>query len=201
MSSSDEYATPKKYVESARYLMNGIDLDPTTTEFVNKRTVQANKFWTKEDDALSKEVWRADSVFMNPPYSRDAGTAAPFVNRLLHSWKTGRVGEAVILLNNVAANKWWQPLWDFPICFCSPRINFLQKEGDELREQSSPRYDNAFIYLPEDLKPKPVLEFQSLFEKYGHVTNIFHWLKPLSLKKAVKQYKEVKWSTRDKISS
>lgn len=187
MASSDEYITPKKYIIAACKLMGGpIDLDPATTKKANNEVVGAGRFWTKDDDCLSKGIWSAERVWMNPPYSRAAGTAGPYVHRLIRSWREGQVEQAVILLNCVPGNNWFQPLWEFPMCFKSSRIKFLQEqENGSLEPQKNPRYDNVFIYLPKFHKKhsksgKDVLKFQEIFSDFGYVTNMFQWLRNMN---------------------
>lgn len=43
-------------------------LDPCAT----KETAKCTKYYTKEDDGLSKD-WGGNQVFVNPPYGRDIG--------------------------------------------------------------------------------------------------------------------------------
>lgn len=177
---SDEHYTPHKYVELARQTMGGIDLDPCSNEVANG-VVNAGHILTINDDCLSIENWmkvtaseRPVNVFMNPPYSRKAGTAKPYVNKLISQWESGVVSQAIILLNNSTANKWWQPLWKFPHCFVSPRIAFLDQD---LQVQDSPRYDNVFILLPKERtlirsNNTSSSRFEELFSSVGHVTNL-----------------------------
>lgn len=175
---NDENYTPKKYVDTARLLMGSIDVDPTSNEVANT-IVQARAFMGIDSSCLDNPDWRSVlgenhpdmiNVFMNPPYSREAGLAKSFVNELIKQYDNGIVRQAVILLNNCTGNKWWQPLWRFPHCFVSPRIQFLD---ENLQPQTSPRYDNVFIYLPvKDEEHGSSLMFKNLFSQYGHVTNL-----------------------------
>src|SRR2546430_17584816 len=64
---SNEWYTPSKYIETAREVLGSIDLDPASCELAN-RTVKADKYYTKEDDGLSKE-WHGN-VWLNPPYGK-----------------------------------------------------------------------------------------------------------------------------------
>ena len=50
-SKTNEWYTPAKYIEAARKVMGGIDLDPATCELANK-TVKATKYHTKENNGL-----------------------------------------------------------------------------------------------------------------------------------------------------
>ncbi len=70
-SASNEWFTPKEYVEAAREVMGGIDLDPASCEEANK-TVKATRFFTKDLDGLNGPNWwtedkKPSRVFLNPP--------------------------------------------------------------------------------------------------------------------------------------
>lgn len=123
---NDQWYTPPEYIESVRRVLGRIDLDPTSNELANS-VVQAKRFITEEEDALSVSPWGdgVDTrVFMNPPYSKPK----PFVDRIVSEWQEGAIAKAIILLNLSTSTQWWQQLWDFPICFCRKRIKFLKPE-------------------------------------------------------------------------
>lgn len=63
-SGNNEWYTPPKFIELARQVMGGIDLDPATSEVAN-RVVQAPKIFTAEDDGRAQQ-W-SGRVWMNPP--------------------------------------------------------------------------------------------------------------------------------------
>lgn len=164
----DEWYTPPELIEDVRNFLGSIELDPTSSQAAQK-VVQADRFWNKEDDCLSQDTWDADTVFMNPPYSRAAGTAGPYCEKMIEQWDDGHIEEGIILLNVGTANRWWQQLWRFPICFVSPRIKYLD---EDLNKQSSPRYDNAFVFLPRSGDPSSgynyrVAEFADAFDEWG----------------------------------
>ena len=66
-SNTDEWATPQ-------WLFDELDaayhftLDPCATA----ENAKCAKYYTKEDDGLSKD-WSDEAVFMNPPYGREIG--------------------------------------------------------------------------------------------------------------------------------
>ena len=63
-SNTNEYETPPKLFNKLNAEFH-FTLDPCAT---NKNT-KCQKYYTKEDDGLSKS-WHLDIVFMNPPYGR-----------------------------------------------------------------------------------------------------------------------------------
>jgi len=88
--SENDWYTPKEYVERARKVMGGIDLDPATTEF-GQATVCADEFFTPIENGLERE-WRG-RVWLNPPYSQP--DVSLFVSKLLAEYQAGRVGACV----------------------------------------------------------------------------------------------------------
>ena len=62
---SNEWTTPQDLYDKLNKEFN-FTLDPCCT----KESAKCDKFYTKEDDGLSKD-WRYDTVFMNPPYGRE----------------------------------------------------------------------------------------------------------------------------------
>jgi hypothetical protein len=68
-----EWYTPREYVDAAREVLGAIDLDPATSA-VAQRTIQASRFFTREDDGLQHE-WHG-RVWLNPPYARGGNADA-----------------------------------------------------------------------------------------------------------------------------
>ena len=66
-SNTDEWATPQAFFDELNKEFN-FTLDPCST----KENHKCNKYYTKEDDGLSKD-WRNEIVFCNPPYGREIG--------------------------------------------------------------------------------------------------------------------------------
>lgn len=62
-----EWSTPQDFFDKLNKEFN-FTLDPCAT----KENAKCAKFYTKEDDGLSKS-WEDEMVFMNPPYGREIG--------------------------------------------------------------------------------------------------------------------------------
>jgi phage N-6-adenine-methyltransferase len=155
-SESNEWYTPAKYIDSARKVMGGIDLDPASCIKGNEG-VKAAQFFTKEDDGLSKD-W-CGRVWMNPPYG---GLTAKFVTKLVEEFDKGTVTEAVLLINaNGTDTKWFQHLWDHLVVFTHHRIDFIKGDGGE---KTGSTHGSAFVYMGPNTEA-----FNQEFSQYGAV--------------------------------
>jgi hypothetical protein len=148
-----DYYTPMKYVESARRVMKGIDLDPASTDELNKE-IKASIHYTLEDDGLTQE-WHG-RVFLNPPWS---GQADKFVNLLLSSYRRRMVEQAILLLPSAYVDrKFMRPLLDcFPVCLTDHRIKY----GGAGNQSTG---GDAFYYLGPSRQ-----RFVDEFSQYGPV--------------------------------
>lgn len=162
-SASNEWYTPGEYIEAARRVMGGIDLDPASNPLANE-TVQAARYFVQEDDGLA-QVWRG-RVFLNPPYGVTNGesNAGVWARKLITEYAAGNVTEAVLLVNANTERKWFAPLWDFPICFTNHRIQFYTPEG----VGAQPVDGNALVYLGPNLR-----RFIDEFSAFGEVAGSF----------------------------
>jgi hypothetical protein len=148
-----EWYTPKAYVDAAREVMAGIDLDPASCEQANG-VVQAARFFSIEDDGL-KQSW-SGAIFMNPPYRTDL--IGQFTSKLITHFKLGDVSAAIVLVNNCTETQWFQDFFSCAaaICFPSKRIQCWGPVN-----MSSPLQGQAFIYLGNE--PRRFVEVFSLF--------------------------------------
>lgn len=154
-SETNEWYTPKIYVDRARDVLGGIDLDPASTVEANE-TVKAKTFYTIRQDGLA-QPWKG-RVWLNPPYGRIAGQ---FIERLILEHVAGNVPAAVALVNaHTTDTIWFQPLWDYTLCFTDHRIDFA--EGTATRKGST--HGSVFVYLG----PDPTA-FAALFKDFGAV--------------------------------
>lgn len=171
---SPEWYTPLAFVESARVVMGGIDLDPASHEEAN-RNVQAVKFFTKEDDGLNRR-WHG-RVFLNPP----GGSVNDFWHKALAERPNYQqlvwIGYSLEQLQTIQqAGADLTPL-DFPTCFTSKRIAFIENEakkaeriakqlakGKKPTEKSSPTHSNYISYIGPNVDA-----FIAEFSQYGQV--------------------------------
>jgi len=123
----NEWYTPPEYIEAARATMGGIDLDPATSQKAQE-TVKAKKFYTAEDDGLSK-AWKG-RVWLNPPYSKDL--IGKFCDKLAESVGSGKVTAAILLVNNATDTAWFHRVAGkaSAVCFVKGRISFHDSNGE-----------------------------------------------------------------------
>ena len=127
-SGNTEYYTPPAIVEAARQVMGGIDLDPASSLMANAY-VNAHQYYNELHDGLSK-VWRG-RVWMNHPFGRNSNPA--WIFNLIDHHERGLVEQACCITFACTSEAWFRPLFAYPMCFLSPRTNYLGPDGETVR--------------------------------------------------------------------
>jgi len=152
----DEWFTPAKYIQAAKDVMGGIDLDPATCESAQAQ-ICASTYYTKEDDGLAQE-WHG-RVWLNPPYSMPL--IARFVDKAIGEYEAGHAVQAVVLVNNSSDTKWFHRLLgSFPACFTKGRLPFWRPNHPDF----ATRQGQVFFYLGPDVD-----RFYEVFSQFGIV--------------------------------
>src|SRR6266487_3463487 len=112
---SNEWYTPHRYIEAARLVMDGIELDPASCKEANL-VVRAERFYTVKDNGLA-QAWEAKSIWLNPPYGSTNGHSniGLFTRKLLREYQSGKVRQAILLSTTKTNTAWYSLLWDYPI--------------------------------------------------------------------------------------
>lgn len=143
--STNDWFTPPRYVEAAREVMGCIDLDPASCEEAN-RTVKASRYYTKKENGLM-QPWYG-RIWLNPPYGRTeqggASLLEHFTRHLIDQYQHGNVVEAIMLIPVNTATRWFDQLWQYPICFPPFRVRFVQAGGGTANDIS---FGTCFVYL------------------------------------------------------
>jgi len=151
----DEWFTPAEYVEAARLVLGGIDLDPASHEAAQS-VIQAGEYYTKELNGLARPWF--GRVWLNPPYSM------PLVKEfvlMIDEYESGRVEAAVILTNNSSDTTWFHALLAmYPACFTRGRVQFWRPGQSSF----AARQGQVFFYLGDN----PRL-FAETFGQFGLV--------------------------------
>ena len=153
----NEWYTPQKYIEAAKDVMGGIDLDPASSELAQEH-IRADAYFTQEDNALTKEWF--GRVWLNPPYSKEL--IGPFVHKLADEIGSGRVQEAILLTHNYTDTAWFHTAESAAarICFTRGRIAFESPSG----EKAAPTQGQAFFYYGDNIDA-----FESVFTEFGFI--------------------------------
>jgi hypothetical protein len=152
-----EWYTPKRYIDLARAVLGGIDLDPASTREA-QQTVQAKRFYTKAVDGLKQEWF--GRVWLNAPFPQPE--IGQFVSKLCTERRAGRVSAAILLTNSYTDRDWFHEAISVAdaICFTRERIAFENANGTI----AAPSHGQAFFYFG-----KEVALFRKSFKPIGFV--------------------------------
>ncbi len=146
----NENYTPPLFVEPIREFLGGIDLDPFSNA-IAQQTVQALKFWTKADNALTKDWSKFKTKFCNPPYGgEDSKIAAKCVDKILQYI---HIGETVLVMNSSTSTKWFHKCLEACSVYVHPnkRISFYNPyreiEYAAGKKRTGNDYDQTIFYF------------------------------------------------------
>ena len=156
-SGNNEWYTPAVFIEAARDVMGGIDLDPATSETANRK-VKAAKIFTAENSGLDQD-WPTSRIWMNPPYAQPL--MSQFAEKFAAHMALADGSEGIVLVNNATETKWFQQLFSLSDAFCLPksRIKFLDPDGNA---DGTPLQGQAIIYCGPNSEV-----FCTEFERFG----------------------------------
>ena len=153
----NEWYTPQDYVGAARFVLGEIDLDPATHPTAQE-WIKAKKFFTEEDNGLSKE-WHG-RVWLNPPYSREK--IKLFIDKMVAEIEAARVTAAIVLTHSYTSSSWFHEIGPLTqaLCFTEGRIAFTDPDGDPCK----PTQGQVFFYYGPDVET-----FETVFSAFGSV--------------------------------
>jgi hypothetical protein len=158
-SGNNEWYTPEPFIAAAREVMGAIDCDPASSEVANA-TVQAERFFTKDDDGLRQAEW-GERVWMNPPYAQPL--ISEFAANLVHRLEDGQVREACVLVNNATEARWFRTMSSraSAMCLVDSRVKFIDSEG---KPSGAPLQGQVVMYFGENAS-----KFADAFAEQGEV--------------------------------
>jgi ParB family chromosome partitioning protein len=145
-----EWFTPSFIIEAVRATLGSIELDPASCKAANER-VGASLFFGIHDNSLFRP-WIAKTLFQNHPFGKAEeacksdcqkqiknkthkhhdypyyGNMA-WINKLESEFAIGHVENACCITFNATSEAWFQPLLRRPICFLTPRTNYVGPDG------------------------------------------------------------------------
>ena len=138
-SGNNEWYTPAEYIEAARDVMGGIDLDPASTAAANE-IVKAKRFYSIADDGLKKK-WKG-RVWLNPPYAMPL--VFDFCVKFATHVEDEDVPEGIVLVNNATETRWFAQLADVAsaVAFPTGRVKFWS----QTRTTATPLQGQAILY-------------------------------------------------------
>lgn len=150
----NEWYTPPEYIDAARDVMGGIDLDPASSEDANE-VIGASLFFTEDDDG--RQLPWAGRVWMNPPYARPL--IDDFCAKLAKEYVAGNVTQAITLTNNATETGWFHALAEVATAMCFPRqrVKFWHP-----KKKSAPLQGQAVVYLGDHDE-----DFRTRFVEFG----------------------------------
>lgn len=162
-----EYYTPDYILDAAsevmgiNYTFSGtcrFELD-VASSWIGNDYVNSERFFTQEDDGLMHS-WTANSVWMNHPYSREFNKQ--WTAKAVSEYESGNAKQLCMLVWASTSEKWFHPLFKYPICFFDHRLKFI----DPGRNLTGATKSSALIYMG-----KNIGSFMLHFDKpgMGHV--------------------------------
>lgn len=153
LSESNEWYTPAEYIQSAREVMGGIEIDPASNARANE-IIRAQRYFTADDSGIEHE-WPG-RVWLNPPWGRMQGA---FVSHLIMQFEAQITTQAIVLVNaHSTETDWFAPLWDHILCFTDHRIDFYGGNG------LGSTHGSVFVYLGPNREG-----FIREFDRWGYV--------------------------------
>jgi hypothetical protein len=138
--------------------MGNIDLDPMSCAAANK-TIGATEFFDKATDGLS-QTW-SGRVWLNPPFS----LANEAVQKLLYSYITGTVSEALLLLKAAPDTARHQSLAALPFCEWRGRVKFIPAGAPyESKKSKHAPFSILIFYLGKNFS-----KFKETFSPLGNI--------------------------------
>lgn len=164
---TDSWYTPEYLIKSCRKVLKVINFDPASDGFGNL-IVKADRYMTKEDNALT-QIWPKNTcIFLNPPGGKQKLKSLPslFWAKLMNSKPFKHAIFMGFSVEQLAVSQTYHQdkMLYYPFCVPRSRVKFvnpLRKDKDR------PSHANVIVYVPGTINK--TIEFTKEFSQYGVV--------------------------------
>lgn len=184
-SGSNEHYTPGYIVDIAREVLGGkIDLDPASCAMANKY-IHATNIYTIKNNGLNQSWY--GRIFLNPPGGKDGASSVQCAwwRKLVKEYKNGNVTSAIFLGFSIEILQTSQAqnisVAHFPLCIPRKRIDFLQPDGNRLKEGTGSTHSSVIAFLPKiestvpgetEIRDQSTTLFREKFKRMGVILNV-----------------------------
>ncbi len=91
---------------------------------------------------------------------KQRGPTGLWIQKLIDSFESGDVSQAIVCVNADTVRAWFQRLWAYAICFVSRPIQFIRLD----QKPEHHFFGTAFVYLGPNID-----RFDTTFSTFGHV--------------------------------
>jgi len=180
-----ELITNKDLVAAAHELMGGIDLDPASSKVANEY-VQADNFYTPQDDGINRQQWFG-KVYVFPPsgtyfwdrkYERWKMTRtssstlksshALWFQFLYNAWLSGEIEQGLYFSNCPDMIRYDQRIFDFPMCILRTAPVLIKNTSEGIGNHKT--CTSFLVYLqPMDRSAEATERFVEIYSPKGRV--------------------------------
>lgn len=182
-----EWISNEDLVDSAHLLMDGIDLDPASSDVANTY-VNAKNYYTMTDDGLNDQEWHG-SVYVFPPgrsyfwnkaayrWQSTRGLSPTLISghalwwrTLKRKWLSGEVDQGIYFSNCPDMFQYCQDIFDHPVCILRTRPTLNQHfltDGSIKRRNTCVSF---VVYLqPKKYTPDATENFIEIYGEKGRL--------------------------------
>lgn len=182
-----EWISSTDLIDAAHLVMEGIDLDPASSEKANEY-VNAKNFYTVKEDGLNEMAWFGN-VYLFPPRNsyfwhkksqrwRTTRGLSPSLTSgqalwwrtLKRKWLDREVEQAIFFSNSPDMCMYCQDIFDHPICFLRTRPQLIQHfiATDELKTRNTCASFVVFLQPSKDVE-EATEKFIEIYSPKGRV--------------------------------
>ena len=159
---NDENYTPDYVVKPFRDLVGSFDFDPFSCDRANQ-IVQAKTFWSKADDAFSKDWSLYKNKWINPPYSKGNIDKA-----VIYAIAVAHIGNTFLLTNSNTSSNWFLDSQNNCVCYLTfnHRIEFANPKKDSYKTKKTGNDTSQTLFYFGKFTP------QQFKDCCGHLGNV-----------------------------